>query len=266
MLFEEITIADLQRLVAALKSAGGEDVIERIIANTAAQITPHGRVTMGMVQKLLDQTNGCTILSAEAVACLQPTEPMPAKAESGTEHNAELFALIERTFGNIGRGTASKRGKSFEKLVAACKFVHVDKYFTEKHFPLDRWVSIPAELTSVKACSFAKRVSATGVTAALHSNERLVGIYQALECVAENPQLVPARGQLVILGARWFNKNDRQEYVPIIYHYTRWGDRIGEPWDGLCLGLTSTALEFGESCEFLVGVEKEKGSRGGICL
>jgi|GEM_PF-1872606 len=87
--FEDLTIADLRRLFAALVALGGDDMVKKLIERVPAERELHGRVTIGTLFRLLEQTAGRTVLPEEIAALL--------KALSHPEKNdQEILAAVAR--------------------------------------------------------------------------------------------------------------------------------------------------------------------------
>lgn len=77
MNYEDLTIYTVRRLVEMLqRTSRNSDVIEAIVSQIELEPTPHDRVTIGSVIRLLNQTNGCTVLPEEIAALLNAPEPV----------------------------------------------------------------------------------------------------------------------------------------------------------------------------------------------
>lgn len=76
--WKKLTLSQIRRLVAAIEQASdGREVISSIIERTADEPMPHGRVTMESLINLLEQLDGCTVLSDEALAAIKQLDESP---------------------------------------------------------------------------------------------------------------------------------------------------------------------------------------------
>jgi len=77
---EDLTLSDVLRLIKAIeRSNTNPDVVRAVIESVPAEPIENGRVTVGTINRLLRQTNGCTVLPDEIVAMLNQPEPSPAR-------------------------------------------------------------------------------------------------------------------------------------------------------------------------------------------
>lgn len=99
-----ISLADVFRILEALDQAGGERLIQGLKNRAAALNIPNGRVTLGMIQRLLEQTGGSTTLPDEIMALLQQSrhaDIMPAGIQPiGTRASAQLVSTVYSTWAN----------------------------------------------------------------------------------------------------------------------------------------------------------------------
>lgn len=73
---EDLTLSDIHRLVVALEQAPQRpDVIQAIIARVPPEPIAHGRVTIASLLRLLESTNGSTVLPEAVVQLLNTPEP-----------------------------------------------------------------------------------------------------------------------------------------------------------------------------------------------
>jgi len=128
MNWEQLTLADVRRLVAAIEQANPQ-AVRAIIDRMPADDGEHSRVTLGTLVKLLNQLNGKTVLSDEDLQLLnRPDEPVVVQP---------IFA----------------------KLLAACHFSQVSDDFTEDNLPLvDDYTAGPIEVVAFEQCIDAKFV------------------------------------------------------------------------------------------------------------
>jgi|GEM_PF-862040 len=66
-----ISLADVFRILEALDQTGGDRLIQGLKNRTLIRNIEHGRVTLGMILQLLDQTDGCTTLPDNIVEMLR---------------------------------------------------------------------------------------------------------------------------------------------------------------------------------------------------
>lgn len=86
MAWQELSLSDVRRLVAAITQAAGGSAtaIRDIINRMPVENMPNGRVTLGMIQRLLEQTGGSTVLPDNIVALLhQPEEQLNYQPVAG---------------------------------------------------------------------------------------------------------------------------------------------------------------------------------------
>lgn len=154
MACENMTLADIRRLVAAIEQAGGPQAVRAIINRMPADDGEHGRVTFGTLVKLLNQLNGKTVLSDEDLTVI---------------NRSEESVIVQPTFA---------------ELVAACHFSKVDSQFNEENLPLQE----DASTNPIIAYHLNKNMgmqSAIRELTAVH-NFHLVGMRRALEWRAVN--------------------------------------------------------------------------------
>lgn len=168
MAWENLTLADVRRLVAAIEQAGGNpQTVKAIINRAPADDGEHGRVTLGTLVNLLEQLEGKTVLSDEDLRLIhRPEEPV----------------IVRPTFA---------------ELLVACNQDVVDPEFTEANFPLvDDGTYNPVEdlwLHETISLSVAfDRINELGFTP--------VGLRRAMEWVAVN-QNAQLKHPFAVIGA-----------------------------------------------------------------
>jgi len=113
MAWQELTLADVCRLVAAITQAAGgsEAAVRAIIDRVPAVNIPNGRVTLETVQRLLEQTNGCTVLPDNIVALLRQPEDQPTSGSVTYGLAQQIMGNNFLTLANVGE----KFGVTFDR-------------------------------------------------------------------------------------------------------------------------------------------------------
>jgi len=122
MELEQLTIADIARLLAAIKKLKADDAtfVQQVIAReeTPAGL-PHPRVTIGTIFRLLEQTGGSTVLPEDIVALLQPkAEPRLSPEPQSSLVNAIVLEVVNyqsrpEDFEKIGTRVRIRRDSKF---------------------------------------------------------------------------------------------------------------------------------------------------------
>lgn len=115
---EDLSLSDILRLVKAIKQSNtNPDVVRAVIESVPAEPMKNGRVTVGSINRLLRQTNGCTVLPEEIVAMLNQPEPSPAQLVMTQQHAREIMGVnffgIEEAVQHFG---VKPTAKQLEKL------------------------------------------------------------------------------------------------------------------------------------------------------
>ncbi len=185
MAWEQLTLADVRRLVAAIEQASSNpQAVRAIIDRMPADNGEHSRVTLGTLVNLLNQLNGRTVLSSEDLQLLnRPDESV----------------IVQPTFA---------------ELVAACHLNEVSDDFTEDNFPL------VADNTTgqIKLVCLNKPVSCRNFRAEFESSGYVpIGIRRAMEWLANNQEEFESETSNIVIGAARENYLRQLIYPRFIY-------------------------------------------------
>lgn len=96
--WREYSLADIIRLLAALEQHGGQLFVRGLIDRAPSDVkTANPRVTLGSLEKLLEQTGGDTILSPAVVAFVAHQ----AQAEKAGKANIQVAAVVRIIAGEV---------------------------------------------------------------------------------------------------------------------------------------------------------------------
>ncbi len=176
--WQDLTLADIERLVEAIEQAGGNpDAVKAIIDRTAVRTRPHGRVTIRTLLTLLEQLGGTTVLPDGVLEFLR------------------RWGLSTPLTPSLPPSTAT-----FDELIAACQFGSVDPSITEERFP----VVADGTTGHIEELPFS---NITGIEALRRIDEmgyRPVGMRRALEYIAgHRAEIQGVKKGIAIIGAVW---------------------------------------------------------------